>query len=55
MAQIPGLISHFVKQGLIDIAKKLIADKKAVGKDKEELEEFIKDRKFNLLGAKIRG
>src|SRR3989344_720627 len=33
----PGLISHFVKQGLIDIAKKSIADKKVIGQDKEEL------------------
>ncbi|MCX6797422.1 MAG: saccharopine dehydrogenase NADP-binding domain-containing protein [Candidatus Doudnabacteria bacterium] len=49
----PGLISHFVKQGLIDIANKLIADKKAVGKDKEELEDYIKNRKFNLLGQKL--
>ncbi len=49
----PGLISHFVKQGLIDIANKLIADKKAVGKDKEELEDYIKNRKFDLLGQKL--
>lgn len=49
----PGLISHFVKQGMIDIANKLIVDKKAQGKDKEELEQYIKDRKFNLLGQKL--
>jgi len=49
----PGLISHFVKQGLIDIANKLIDDGKAKGKDKEELEEYIKNRKFNLLGQKL--
>ena len=49
----PGLISHFVKQGMIDIANKMITDKKATGKDKEELEAYIKDRKFNLLGQKL--
>jgi homospermidine synthase len=49
----PGLISHFVKQGLVDIATKSITDKKSTGKDKEELEQFIKDRKFNLLGQKL--
>jgi homospermidine synthase len=49
----PGLVSHFVKQGLIDIADRLINDKKAIGKDKEELEEYIKDRKFNLLAQKL--
>ncbi len=49
----PGLISHFVKQGMIDIAKKLIDDKKATGKDKKELEDYVKNRKFNLLGQKL--
>jgi homospermidine synthase len=49
----PGLISHFVKQGLVDIANKMIADKKAVGGDKELLEQFIKDRKFNKLAQKL--
>lgn len=49
----PGLISHFVKQGLVDIANKMIADKKAEGKDKEDLEQYIKDRQFNKLGEKL--
>lgn len=49
----PGLISHFVKQGLIDIAKKLIAENKAEGKDKEELEQCIKDRNFARLAMKL--
>jgi len=49
----PGLISHFVKQGLIDIADRLIADKKAVGKDRESLEDYIKNRKFDLLAQKL--
>ncbi len=49
----PGLISHFVKQGLIDIGNKTIADKKVAGKDREELENYIKNLKFNLLGQKL--
>lgn len=50
----PGLISHFVKQGLIDIANRMIADKKATGQDKEMLEQFIKERKFNKLAQKLK-
>ena len=49
----PGLISHFVKQGLVDIANKMIADKRAEGADKEQLEDLIKNRKFNELSRKI--
>jgi len=49
----PGLISHFTKQGLIDIAKRLMRDKKVSGPDAEELQQFIKDGKFNLLAMKL--
>lgn len=49
----PGLISHFVKQGLVDIANNLIADKSAEGADKEQLEDLIKNHKFNELSRKI--
>jgi len=42
----PGLISHFVKQGLVDIAKRMIKDKKATGKDKNQLLHFIKNLQF---------
>lgn len=49
----PGLISHFVKQGLIDIAQKMLVDKKATGKDKEELEQYIKDKNFSHLAQKL--
>lgn len=34
----PGLISHFVKQGLIDIDQRVLEDKKVAGQDAEELE-----------------
>ncbi len=30
----PGLISHFAKQGLVDIANRMITDKKAKNPDK---------------------
>lgn len=49
----PGLISHFVKQGLIDIASKLIEDKKVTPADIEELNQYIKDRNFGKLGQKL--
>lgn len=49
----PGLISHFVKQGLVDIANELMADKSAEGADKEQLEDLIKNHKFNELSRKM--
>jgi len=49
----PGLISHFTKQGLIDIGESLIADKKFTGKKAEEVAQVIKDRAFNVLAQKL--
>ncbi|MGO9527394.1 MAG: homospermidine synthase [Verrucomicrobiia bacterium] len=49
----PGLISHFTKQGLIDIGRRLIADKKVNGLDAEEIGQFTKDRTFNRLAMKL--
>ncbi|MCX5775815.1 MAG: saccharopine dehydrogenase NADP-binding domain-containing protein [Firmicutes bacterium] len=49
----PGLISHFTKQGLIDIANQLIKDKKVVGKQVTELRKLIKSQSFNLLAMKL--
>jgi len=49
----PGLISHFTKQGLIDIGNNLIADKKLTGKKAEEVAQLIKDQTFNILAQKI--
>ncbi|MFA6257752.1 MAG: saccharopine dehydrogenase C-terminal domain-containing protein [Candidatus Paceibacterota bacterium] len=49
----PGLISHFVKQGLEDIATKLIKDKKVKGKEIEELKNYIKNKEFNKLAKKL--
>jgi len=49
----PGLISHFTKQGLIDIGRRLVADKKATGRDAEEIRQLIADRTFNRLARKL--
>ena len=49
----PGLISHFTKQGLIDIAKKVIRDKNTLKKDIKTLEQFIREKKFNNLAMKL--
>jgi homospermidine synthase len=49
----PGLISHFTKQGLIDIGQSLLADKKLKGRKAEDVAQFIADRKFNLLAQTI--
>jgi homospermidine synthase len=49
----PGLISHFTKQGLIDIANAMIAEKKAKGRKAEMLNEHISAGKFNHLAREL--
>ena len=49
----PGLISHFVKQGLVDIATKIITDKKVTRVQKEKLNYLIKNRQFNELAKNL--
>ncbi len=49
----PGLISHFVKQGLIDIGNSLIADKKLKKKASENVAELIKTQQFNKLSQAL--
>ena len=49
----PGLISHFTKQGLIDIAMKQLADGIVKGKDAEELLDLVRGRVFNRLAMKL--
>ena len=53
----PGLISHFTKKGLIDIAGRLLAEKKAIGARAELLRELVRARVFNelalALGVKV--
>src|SRR4051812_30664472 len=49
----PGLISHFVKQGLIDIGAKLLADRKAKGRRAEQITEFTQTGQFNRLAQAL--
>ncbi len=49
----PGLISHFVKQGLIDIGQSLIADQKVKAKAAEKITELIRTRQFNQLSRAV--
>jgi homospermidine synthase len=49
----PGLISHFTKQGLIDIGRRLIADKKVTGRKADEIRQLIAERTFNRLAMKL--
>jgi len=47
----PGLISHFAKQGLIDIANKMIFD--GIAKEPERLEELVKEENFARIAMEI--
>lgn len=53
----PGLISHFVKQGLLDITEKIIAENKMSGRELEELIEHKTKLNFaklaQTLGVKV--
>lgn len=49
----PGLISHFVKQALLDIGERLIGDKKVFPKDAEEIGHYAKERNFSELARKL--
>ena len=49
----PGLISHFTKQGLLDIGKKMLKDGKAKGRDAEEIQQLMKDQAWNRLARKL--
>ncbi len=49
----PGLISHFTKQGLLDIGKRMIKDGKAKGKDAEQIQQLMKDQAWNRLAQKL--
>jgi homospermidine synthase len=49
----PGLISHFTKQGLLDIGKRIIKDRKVKGKAAEEIQQLIAEQKFNHLAMKL--
>jgi homospermidine synthase len=53
----PGLISHFAKQGLLDIASRILADGKAKGKKGASIQKAVEGKVFNelsmMLGVKV--
>ncbi|MHB0997024.1 MAG: saccharopine dehydrogenase NADP-binding domain-containing protein, partial [Elusimicrobiales bacterium] len=49
----PGLISHFAKKGLVDIATRLLAEKKVKGARAEKLKQLVKDQVFNELSMNL--
>lgn len=49
----PGLISHFVKQALLDIAARVSLDKKVSPQDEEEIICLAKNRDFAHLAKKL--
>jgi len=49
----PGLISHFTKQGLLDIAAKLESDGELRGARGDEIKQLVADQKFNELSMKL--
>jgi homospermidine synthase len=49
----PGLISHFTKQGLIDISQALIEEKKVDREQSELLSSLVKEKKFNHLAMEL--
>ena len=49
----PGLISHWTKRGLLDIAARALAEKKFKGARAEEIADLAKRRVFNRLAWKL--
>jgi homospermidine synthase len=49
----PGLISHWTKQGLLDIARKMLADKLVRGAAAEELGQLVRSQTFNRLAMAL--
>lgn len=49
----PGLISHFTKHALLDIAERALVDKKIDGAAADEVKQYVADRTFNRLAMKL--
>ncbi|MGA2799558.1 MAG: saccharopine dehydrogenase C-terminal domain-containing protein, partial [Thermoguttaceae bacterium] len=47
------LISHWTRQGLLDIGRRLLDDKKVAGHKADEIRQLIADRAFNRLAMKL--
>ncbi len=49
----PGLISHWTKRGLLDIADKLLAERRLKGRAAEQIAHYAQHRIFNKLAWKL--
>ncbi len=49
----PGLISHFTKKGILDIAARVVREKDTSKQDRKILDRFMRDEKFAELAMKI--
>ena len=49
----PGLISHFTKQGLLDIAEASLAEKRLAGERAERVRDHMQAQAFNLLARDL--
>ena len=49
----PGLISHWTKQGLLDIARRLLAEKRVQGAEAEEVQQLVRSQSFNHLARRL--
>ena len=49
----PGLISHFTKHALLDIGRRVVADKKVSGREAEEIEQLVAAGTFNELAMRL--
>jgi len=49
----PGLISHFTKKGLVDIAKKAVRDKTTSRRDAKNLEHLVSEKRFAQLAMAL--
>ena len=49
----PGLVSHFVKKGLVDIARKTIKDNTTPAKNKKTISRLVRERNFARLAMSL--
>ena len=49
----PGLISHFTKQALLDIAEKCLEEEKFIGAPAERIQQHIQNQAFNHLSHEL--
>jgi homospermidine synthase len=49
----PGLISHFTKHALLDIAHRSLADKRIQGERADRVQQFARDKAFNHLARDL--